>query len=235
MCIHHINYQVPIINLSDFEINTNCLKYGFNHSFVDKNRFIKRDLHIELEPLASSIDTFVPQECKEKFDQFLRTTNYKLSNNVYHTKNSMYHKTKLIRENKDFVILSRDRDISIVIMNKKYYKSKIDNMINEGIQQKKFKETDDNVLKELQLFQSFFCQYFKNSSHYGQMLPSSHQPTCFFAIAKTHKFENINDITIDNLRLCPILDQTGTCYYKTGKVIAEYLKPLTKNELVSYN
>ena len=65
----------------------------------------------------------------------------------------MYHKTKFIRENKDFVILSCDRDISIVIMNKKYYKRKIDNMINEGIQQKIFKETDDNVLKELQLFQ----------------------------------------------------------------------------------
>ena len=57
------------------------------------------------------------------------------------------------------------------------------------------------------------------------MLPSSHQPARFFA---THKFENINDITIDNLKLRPIIDQTGTCYYKTGRVIAEYLKPLTK-------
>ena len=28
---------------------------------------------------------------------------------------------------------------------------------------------------------------------------------------------------------------TGTCYFKTGKVIAEYLKPLTKNELVITN
>ena len=49
---------------------------------------------------------------------------------------------------------------------------------------------------------------------------------------KTHKFENINDITIDNLKLRPIMDQTGTCYYRTGKVIAKYLKPLTKNELL---
>ena len=49
---------------------------------------------------------------------------------------------------------------------------------------------------------------------------------------KIHKFENINDITIDNLKLRPIMDQTGTCYYRTGKVIAKYLKPLTKNELL---
>ena len=67
------------------------------------------------------------------------------------------------------------------------------------------------------------------------MLPSSHQPARCFATAKTHKFENINDITVDDLKLRPIIDRTGTCYYKTGKVIAEYLKPLTKNEFVITN
>ena len=36
------------------------------------------------------------------------------------------------------------------------------------------------------------------------MLPSSHQPACFFATDKTHKFENINDITINNLKLPPV-------------------------------
>ena len=60
------------------------------------------------------------------------------------------------------------------------------------------------------------------------MLPSSHQPGCFFATVETHKFKNINDITIDNLKLHPIIDQTGTCYYKTGRVIAEYLKTTHK-------
>ena len=38
-----------------------------------------------------------------------------------------------------------------------------------------------------------------------------------------------------NLKLRPIIDQTGTCYYKTGKVISKYLKPLTKNEFVISN
>ena len=62
----------------------------------------------------------------------------------------MYHKTKLIRENKDIVILSDDKDSSIVIMNKKDYNRRIDYMITEGIQQEKYKETDDNILKELE-------------------------------------------------------------------------------------
>ena len=43
------NYQIPIVNLSGFEIHTTCLKYGLHHSFIDKNRFIKRYLGIEFK------------------------------------------------------------------------------------------------------------------------------------------------------------------------------------------
>ena len=52
-----------------------------------------------------------------------------------------------------------------------------------------------------------------------QMLPSSHQLAHFFAVAKIHKLENINDVTIDNLKLRPIIDQTRKSQYRTGKVI----------------
>ena len=55
-----------------------------------------------------------------------------------------------------------------------------------------------NILNKLELFQSFLYQ---------------------------HSF---NGVTIDNLKLCPIIDQTRT-------VIAEYLKPLTKIKLVITN
>ena len=143
-----------------------CLKYGLHHSFIDKNRFIKRDLGVEFESLASSVDTFVPPESKEKFHQSLGNTTYKLPNNVYRTRDTMYHKTKFIRDNKDIVILSGDKDSSIVIMNRKDYSKKIDDMINDGMQQGKYKGTDDNILKELESFQSFFYRHFKNSLHF---------------------------------------------------------------------
>ena len=103
-------------------------------------------------------------------------------------------------------------------MNKKDYHRKISDMIN-GIQQGKQKETDDNILKRLGSVQSFLYRHFKNSPHYRQTLPSLHLSARFFATSKTSKFENINDITIDNLKLRPIIDQIGTCYYKTAKVI----------------
>ena len=47
-------------------------------------------------------------------------------------------------------ILLGNKGSSIVIMNKKDYNRKIDDMINEGIQQGKYEETDDNILKELE-------------------------------------------------------------------------------------
>ena len=96
-------------------------------------------------------------------------------------------------------------------------------------------KTEDNILKELKSFQSFIYRHFKKSTFYNDMMPSSHQPARFFTSAKTQKFENFDDINIKELKLRPIIDQTGTCYYKTGKVIAQYLKPLTKNEFVINN
>ena len=71
-------------------------------------------------------------------------------------------------------------------------------------------------------FQSFLYWNFKTSSHYKQMLPSSHQP----ARLKTNKLENTNYITIDSLKLRPIINYTRTLYYKKEKMIGEYLKPL---------
>ena len=71
-------------------------------------------------------------------------------------------------------------------MNKKDYNKKVEEMINEGIEQGKYEETEDNILKELESFQSFLYHHFKDAPYHKQMLPSSHQPARFFASAKTH-------------------------------------------------
>ena len=66
--------QVPIKNLSDYDIDTLSLEYGSNNSFVDKSKFIKRELEVELETLAPSVDELVSQEQKEEFHELLRQT-----------------------------------------------------------------------------------------------------------------------------------------------------------------
>ena len=42
-------------------------------------------------------------------------------------------------------------------------------MINEGIEQGKYEETEDNILKELESFQSFLYRHFKDTPYYKQI------------------------------------------------------------------
>ena len=69
----------------------------------------------------------------------------------------------------------------------------------------------------------------------GKYLETSNQPARFFGTAKTHKFNQIEDINIRDLKLRAIIDQTGTYTYYATKVIANYFKPLAKNDFIITN
>ena len=74
------------------------LKYGLNHSFINKSKFIKRDLAVEFESLAASVDELVTQDQKEEFHEFLRHAT-DLSQNIYHTKDITFKETHKIWNN----------------------------------------------------------------------------------------------------------------------------------------
>ena len=61
------------------------------------------------------------------------------------------------------------------------------------------------------------------------MLPTSNQPGQLYGTAKTHKFDNTADITVDNLNFRPNIAPSGTYSYNASQVIANYLKPLCIN------
>ena len=54
--------------------------------------------------------------------------------------------------------------------------------------------------------------------------------TILYGTTKTHKFNNINDININDLKFKPIVDQTNTHTYHAIIVISHYLKPSRSNE-----
>ena len=56
------------------------------------------------------------------------------------------------------------------------------------------------------------------------MGPTSSQPGKLFATAKTHKFTDCKQININELKLCPIIDQTGTHLFDCSKKIAQHLQ-----------
>ena len=90
--------------------------------------------------------------------------------------------------------------------------------------------TQDRTSEDLQLFRSFLYRNFKKYEHDEKMLPTSNQPGQLYGTAKTHKFDNIADITVDNLKFCPIIAQFRTYTYNAAQVIANYLKPLCGNK-----
>ena len=58
--------------------------------------------------------------------------------NTFHTRDDQYRNLRHLIQNNDIVLLAGDRASSVVVMNKKDYILKVDNMINEGIQQGKY-------------------------------------------------------------------------------------------------
>ena len=55
-----------------------------------------------------------------------------------------------------------------------------------------------------------------------KMKSDGNQPACVYVTAKIHMFENIDDITVANLKIQHIIDQTGTFTYNTAEVISDY-------------
>ena len=92
----------------------------------------------------------------------------------------------------------------------------------------KYVETTDDTCNELKRFQGFSSSHFYKHEYYEEMRPRSNQSSRFFATTETHKFKYISDITLEQLKLHPIIDQTGTYIYKASKVVAKYLSPLAK-------
>ena len=104
-------------------------------------------------------------------------------------------------------------------------------MINDGISKGVYViEENDNTLTELRSFQNFIYTNFKKHEKYKEMRPTSSQPARLFTTGKTHKFTDIKQININDLKLRPIIDRTGTHLYDCSKIIAQYLQPLAINE-----
>ena len=51
----------------------------------------------------------------------------------------------------------------------------------------------------------------------------SNQPGRFFPTAKTHKFPSLNDIIIESLKLCPLLNLKEVLNWNSSKIKANYL------------
>ena len=220
--------------MQSFDISP--LEYGSKQCFVDKNKYIKKDIAVEFETLCSSVDKDISPDDKENFHEFLRSATNTFTQTVFRTKDNAYNLLKRLKTNKDIILLSGDKDSSVVILGTECYKEKINRLINDGISKGVYViEENDNTLTELKSFQNFIYRNFKKHDKYKEMRPTSSQPARLFAAAKTHTFTDTKQININNLKLRPIIDQTGTHLYDCSKIIAQYFQPLAINEYTIFD
>ena len=155
------SYAVPQINLSCEDLDTKPLNYGLHHSFTDKNKYVKRNIVVQLESLATSLDKFVDQSLNESFHEYLRSSRNVLAKNIYIDKDRNFKSLDILRKNKDIVALDiAALESCTVILNNDDYIKNVNDIIDDGIKQMKYVETIDDTWNELKRFQDFLYPHF---------------------------------------------------------------------------
>ena len=103
------------------------------------------------------------------------------------------------------------------------------NMLDKGIQDDVYETATDTILPDLKKFNRSVYNHFKKSELYDELTSSSSQPGQLYGTAKTHKFQDPSEITLDTLKFRPIISQVGTHTHSAAKAIGEYLKPLVSD------
>ena len=202
----------------------------YNKILQTKIDILKKNLAVLFKALSSELDLFIKEDSKENFHEYLRSVTIIVLNNVYRDKDNAFKLLNRLIKNENIVVISADKESCTVILNETDYVSKVNAMISEGISKGKYVETVDSTRKGLKHFQDFLYRHFYKTKYYDGMCPISNQPAHFFATAKTHKFDTIEYINVEDSKLRPIIEQTGTYIYEASKVVAQFLKPLARNE-----
>ena len=102
-------------------------------------------------------------------------------------------------------------------------------MIQHGINKGTNEILQEGTLQDLKHIQGLLLGNFKDYEHYKEMYPKCKQLVRICGLSETDKFNNINEIIINDLKLRPIIDQTNTYTYHAAKAILGYLKSLRNN------
>ena len=108
---------------------------GLEVSFVDKNKYLKKQLAANFETHLHRASDCVHHQNLENCHEFLRTYTDIFTKNVYAAEDFTYSNLKNIIKNDKLVILSRDKDLCVVIMRWEDKDIKLQNMIDDGIRQ----------------------------------------------------------------------------------------------------
>ena len=185
----HPEYKVPIINLSSHQLTETKyrqLKFGLNHSFINKDKNVKKDIATHMEPLV-----YILHRKNQKTFNQKTSTNYNdiFAKNVLNSEDFTCKNLKSLKQDENIVIILGDKDSRVVIMDKSDYIQKLEDMIEEGISKGTYEGMNDTTLQDLKRFQDFLYRNSYNYQNYHKMYPHSNQPAKKHGTTKTHKFK----------------------------------------------
>ena len=69
------SYKTPVINLFTENLDTEPLRYGLHHSYVDKNKNVKRNVAAKLESLSIILDKYINPSSKRNLPRIFKSGN----------------------------------------------------------------------------------------------------------------------------------------------------------------
>ena len=162
------NYSTSSINLSHIELTSDeasQFKLDLEYSFIDKNKYIKKNLAANFESLADKATESL-ESCKcEGFHELLRANVDIFTKNIYETRDNTYKNLKRTINDPNIAVVSGDKESCVAIMNRSDCFKKMQHMIDEGIENGVYIVTKDKTLEDLKLFRSFLYRNFKKYKH----------------------------------------------------------------------
>ena len=93
------------------------LKLGLKHSFVDKNKKIRKLLAANMERITERVENSLDHDQVGNFHEFMHAYTDIFTNNIFATKDYTYHDLKDIIRDKDLVLLNGDKNSIVIVMN----------------------------------------------------------------------------------------------------------------------
>ena len=129
---------------------------------------------------------------------------------------------KNLREDKDCIIVTADKGVALVVMDKTEYITKCEALLQDNsVYQNLSKDTSPTICKELiKILQDYKNNNFISETEYTKLRAhDSNSPAArFHGLPKIHK---------NNMPMCPIVSACGTATYNTTKFITKIFFKIT--------
>ena len=129
-----------------------------------------------------------------------------------------YKALKELKEDKKRVILTADKGVSLVIMDRTEYNKKAEELLNTGTYKKIPEDpTKKQKNKLISILKNIKAEGGLNEETYRRLYPTAAVPSKFYGLPKIHK---------PGIPLRPIVSSIGAATYNTAKELPKILKPL---------